>query len=157
MSVAWLCPNCPSHNSLFSFSVGLWPRVPTQAPVHLSRVPNNAELPCFFRELLLDSLPGVGCFLTSVCQIWPLTQLLLCHFLRVNVFVAERQRHGFPVFRYLAWLSSSSPSTTTTTPRSSNHCFPIVLNLFSREEWNTSFYIGNGRYLNFWSDPGCAH
>lgn len=65
-------------------------------------------------------------------------------------------------FRYLTWLPSAlgaSLSTTTAAPSSSNHCFAIENYLLSlpHEAWNTSFYIGIGRYLNFWSDPDCAH
>lgn len=155
----------PPHNSAFSFSVGLLPRIPTRTLVHLSRAPKQCRAAVLLQRATVGQSPGGGVF--SDKSLPNLVPALNCFFVISSMWMSvwlscgsmdslcSDTLHGFHQD-----IDSASPSTTTAAPSSSNHCFPIEWNLFfslSHEAWNTSFYIGIDRYLNFWSDPGCAH
>ncbi len=167
MDVGWLS-ECVlivlPQNSLFSFSVSLdplnlWSTRPERR--------NSADMPCLFKESLSSSPLGVECFLRSLCQIWSPHSTVSLSFppceCQCGWAAASWIPHvQIPCMAFIrTWTALlASPSTTTAAPSSSNHCFPIAWNLFfslAHEAWNTSFYIGIGRYLNFWCDPGYTH
>ncbi len=52
----------PPHNRLFSFSVGVWPRLPTQTLVHLSRAPKQCRVAVLLQRATVGQSPGGGVF-----------------------------------------------------------------------------------------------
>lgn len=166
MPVAWVCPNCPpSQQCVFILTLASGPGYPLELLSTCPEHRNTVALPCFFREPLSGSPLRLECFLISLCQIWSPHSIASLSFPPCECQCGWAAAPWIPSVQIPCMTSIrtvllASPSTTTAAPSFSNHCFPIEWNLFfslSHEAWNTSFYIGIGRYLNFWYDPGCAH
>lgn len=164
MSVAWVRPNCPSAQQ--RVFIRCWP---------LARDAHSDCCPLVQRSKTIQSCrapseshcqtPGGGVFSDkSVPNLVPaLNYLFVISSMWMSVWpscgsmdcLCSDTLHGFHQD-----LASAARLPFNFNPSSSHRCCPIKLSLFfspSHEAWNTSFYIGIGRYLNFWSDPGCAH
>lgn len=163
----WMTVLCLTSNYLPSqqFQLDLGPIYPLEL-CPLVRHTNTKPGHCLFllREATMGRSHGGVCFLISPCQTASLLSITSLSLL-MSVWL-----RGSSLLGYLAWLSSgliqcSTPPappnvTTTAASSSSNHCFPIewspIFSLF-HGAWNTSFYVGIGRFLNSWCDPDFAH
>lgn len=136
MSVAWVCPNCPSAQQQV-FILG-WP---LSQCTHSDRCPlvQSTKQSCaavLLQRATVAQSPWGGVFSDkSLPNLFP---TLNCFFVISSMGMSlwlNLWLHRFPTFWYLPWLLSGlrqrcllSPSITTTTTSSEDHGYPIKWN-----------------------------